>query len=248
MNHPPEQLHPGLSIDCVIFAFHDNELKLPFLKLKNTENWLLPGGFLQKDEDLDDAAIRVLKERTGLNDIFLQQFYVSGKVNRVQESNGNWLYEKKIIEKHWVDWFNQRFVTIGYYALIEFSKVETLVPDAYTDECAWFSISNLPNLFIDHLTILNKAKAALKRHLDYLPIGLSLLPPHFTMPELQSLYETILEKPLDRRNFQRKMLSYDILEKTLLRRKGGAHKAPMLYQFHRENYKNALKEGLKSSW
>ena len=248
MDYLPEQLHPGLSIDCVIFAFYNNELKIPLLKLKNTGHWLLPGGFIKREEEVNEAASRVLRERTGLDGIFLKHFYVSGHVDRTPPNNGNWLFDNGVIEDNWIDWFNQRFVTLGFYALVEFSTVEDLVPDAYTDECTWYSVSNLPELFIDHLAIVTQARLALKRHLNHLPIGLNLLPLHFTMPELQGLYETILGKSLDRRNFQRKMLSYDILEKTSFRRKGGAHKAPWLYQFNEEKYKNALSEGLKNSW
>lgn len=249
MSDSPFDLYqPCISIDSVIFGFHDNSLSILLLKLKNVDVWTLPGGFVKKDENLDAAASRVLRERTGLNSIFLHQFKAFGNTERVPDGHANWVVDNKILSPEWLDWIKMRFVTIGYYALVEYSKVEKPKPDHSSESCSWFPITELPNLMIDHLDILTHAYEELKRNLNQQPIGLNLLPDKFTMPELRTLYETILGKPLDRRNFQRKMLNFDILIKTNERRKGGSHKAPILYRFDHEKYERALQSGLNSSW
>ena len=238
----------GLSIDCVIFGFHANELKILLLKLKNMEKWALPGGFVGKDEDVDQAVSRVLRERTGLEGIFLQQFHFFGEADRSNHEHAAKIVAKDVIPKELFDWFNQRFITLGHYALVEYSKVKDPSPDYTSEVCEWRPISNLPELMLDHHKIFSKAHETLKRHLNYEPIGMNLLPKQFTMPELQALYETLLGRKLDRRNFQRKMLSYDIFIQTGKRRTGGAHKAPWLYEFDEEKYQQALLDGLKTGW
>lgn len=243
-----DKFQPGLSVDCVILGFHHNELKILLLKLKDLERWALPGGFVEKEEDVDKAAVRILRERTGLKNIFLQQFHLFGNVDRNEEAYADTLLEKGIVDKELYDWLDQRFVTVGYYALVEYSRVEAPTPDYFSESCEWCSLSNLPNLWLDHGRILEKAHETLKRQLNYQPIGLNLLPPRFTMPELQALYETILGKTLDRRNFQRKMMGYGILIRTGERRTGGAHKSPWLYEFDEEKYRQGLADGLNAGW
>ena len=243
----PENLHPGLSIDCVIFGFHDNQLKVLLLKFKNLENWALPGGFIQKNENLDQAAVHILQERTGLDKIFLTQFQAFGDVNRTPEDHWDRVEESKVLEGEALDWFKRRFVTIGYYSLVEFSNVVPK-PDEISEECTWHSINDIPELIVDHKQIIERALWTLRTQLKYYPIGKNLLPNKFTMPELQSLYETLLDVKLDRRNFQRKMIGYDILIKHKERRQGGAHKAPFLYSFDEGKYERALENGLMTIW
>ncbi len=238
---------PSLSLDCVIFGFHQNQLKVLLLKMKNAKQWCLPGGFVFKNEDVDQAAKRVLKERTGLSEIFLQQFNVFGKPKR-SDSN----FHREILRKDGIKlsddhWLFRRFVTIGYYALVEYSHVDPK-PDGFSDFCSWRDVNDLPLLMMDHRQITEKALDMLQLHLNYHPIGYNLLPLKFTMPELQKLYETILNKQLDRRNFQRKILSYGILRRLKEVKKGGAHKAPYLYSFDLRKYQRALKEGLQGGW
>jgi hypothetical protein len=138
----------------------------------------------------------------------------------------------------------ERFVSVGYYALVEFSKVSPR-PDWLSDECQWYDIHKVPALIYDHNEMVEKALETLRIRLNDYPVGYNLLHEKFTMPELQRLYETILDKPLDRRNFQKKMLSLGILERLKERKTGGAHKAPYLYRFDKKKYERAMKQGLK---
>lgn len=233
-----------VSIDCVIFGFHEGELKVLLLKWKGTESWSLPGGRIFLEESVNGAVVRILNERTGLKEIFLQQFYTFGDSNRYKNNT-----EEILIEKlEWLfgkDFYDEKYmkrnVSIGYMALVEFEQAIP-TPDWYTDECKWWEISAIPELLFDHNEMVEMALKAIRRQLSYQPIGYNLLPEKFTMPELQRLYETILGKQLDRRNFQKLMLSYDILEKLPEKRTGGAFKAPFLYRFDKEKYDRAMKE------
>lgn len=235
-----------ISLDCVVFGFHDNQLKVLLLRMKFTKEWALPGGFVHGEESLELAATRVLKERTGLDDIFLKQFNVFSDPQRskVNPAVNDLIESGRDFDN---EWFDQRFISVGFYALVDFSKAE-LKPDFFSDLCIWQPLSEINILILDHNEILNRALETLRFQLNYQPIGYNLLPDKFTMPELQKLYETILGKELDRRNFQRKMLSYNILNKLEERKTGGAHKAPYLYEFNLANYQTALQNGLYGGW
>lgn len=239
--------HPGFSVDCVIFGFHDNQLKVLLLRMKNAAQWALPGGFVLKEENVDDAAVRILQSRTGLENIFLQQFHLFGNVARNDNFLNREVLRREGIEAGETHWFLQRFVSVGYYALVNF-RTAVPRPDEISDACAWWDLAEVPSLIIDHNQILSKALETLRRQLNDQPIGYNLLPEKFTMPELQKLYETILGKKLDRRNFQRKMLGYGILNRLEERKSGVAHKAPYLYTFDLKKYQDALKEGLQTGW
>ncbi|SFU43420.1 NUDIX domain-containing protein [Pustulibacterium marinum] len=229
---------PSISVDCVVFGFHKASLKVLLTRLKGYEDWMLPGGYLQKDEDLEKSASRILEERTGAKDIFLTQFKSFGKVNRSEMAFDEWPDDL---------WHKQRFLSIAYYALIDFEQVTPSI-DFYSNACEWKDIDELPGMIMDHREILDKALLQLRRDLNYKPVGLNLLPEKFTMPELQKLYEVILGKELNRGNFYRKMKRYDILTKLDETRKGGAHKAPDLYSFNLDTYKKALESGFQESW
>jgi len=212
------------------------------------EEWALPGGFVQREEDIDKAAVRVLGERTGLDKIFLQQFHLFGAMDRNPKDSYKPLRERNFIPEEAYGFLESRFLSLGYYALVEYSEVEQPKPDVFSDSCEWKSLADLPPLILDHAQIVQKAYEKVRLDLRHQPIGKNLLPQRFTMPELQALYETLLNRKLDRRNFQRKMLSYGILVRTEERRKGGAHKAPYLYEFEEETYQQALAEGLGGGW
>ena len=236
----------SVSIDCVIFGFHNNQLKVLLLKMKYTHEWALPGGFVKLNETVEDAAARVLRERTKLIDIFLKQFRVFSDPERSKMNPAlNDLIESG--DNPDLSWFAKRFISIGMYALVDFTKVIP-VPDNFSDYAGWKSLDEIGTLMLDHNLIVQKALNTLRLQISYQPIGYNLMPEKFTMPELQSLYETILGKTLDRRNFQRKILSFGILTKLPETKKGGAHKAPFLYEFNLENYKIALENGLYGGW
>lgn len=232
---------PHLSVDCVVFGFHANGLKVLLLKTKHRNEWALPGGFVRQDEPIEAAATRVLQERTGVEKVFLQQFHVFSDPERSKENK--WEGADEAYKR----WFAQRFITIGFYALVPFEKVEPQ-PDAISEACTWWDLSEVDKLLLDHNKILQRALEALRLQLHYQPIGYNLLPEKFTMPELQKLYETILGRPLDRRNFQRRMLDFGILERLEERKTGVAHKAPYYYRFDKKRYQQALEEGLEGGW
>lgn len=235
-----------VSLDCVIFGFHENQLKVLLLLMKYTKEWALPGGFVKKNELMEVAASRVLKERTGLDNIFLKQFHVFSDPERSKSNPAVQDLEKSGTNEG-LEWFSQRFISVGFYALVDYEKVKP-THDFFSDKCEWKSIEEISHLMMDHEKILQKALETVRLHLSYQPIGYNLLPEKFTMPELQKLYETILGRKLDRRNFQRKILSYKILNKLEERKTGGAYKSPYLYEFNIENYNKALKEGFSGSW
>lgn len=238
---------PGISVDCTIFGFHENVLKVLLLKVNQSNKWALPGGFIFKEEAIDQAAYRVLHERTGVENIFLQQFNAFGEPKRSDANIHQNRYLEFGIKIPKDNWLLQRFITIGFYALIDFTQVK-IDHTISNEEAEWIDINKLSDLMMDHEAIISKALESLRTQLAYLPIGRNLLPKKFTMPELQKLYETILGQKLDRRNFQRKMISFGILNKLTETRKGGAHKAPFLYTFNDKKYQKALKEGLYGSW
>lgn len=229
---------PGFSIDCAVFGFHDGALKILLIKVKDQELWGLPGGYIKKEEGLKEAASRILKDRTGAQNIYLQQFRVFGELNRSEGFFSD--YDDTL-------WHKQRFISMGFYALVDYSQVQLMIDDI-SNACEWISIDELPEFMMDHRNIFDHALITLRKQLNYKPIGYNLLPEEFTMPELQRLYEIILDKKLNRGNFYRKMTGYDILDKLEESRKGGAHKAPNLYKFNLEKYNLALKNGLKEGW
>lgn len=233
-----EKSLPSISIDCVVFGFDTSSLKVLLVKLKGKDEWSLPGGYLWKNENLDEGAHRILEQRTGAKQIYLNQFKTFGRLNR----------SEYFFEGYPDDlWQKQRFVSVGYYALTNFAKVNPKV-DELSDASEWKNVHELPNLMMDHEEIFNTALLELRKGLNYRPVGLNLLPEKFTMPELQKLYEIILDKSLNRGNFYRKMTKYGILKKLKETRKGGAHKAPNLYTFNLEVYNEALENGFKEAW
>jgi 8-oxo-dGTP diphosphatase len=229
-----------VSLDCVIFGFHDGRLKVLLLEWKETGEWSLPGGFIQHEENMEEAATRVVRQRTGLENIYLQQFYTFGDIGRQRTKSKTKV--PKGAKK--TSWLMERFVTVGYWALVEHSKVVPVL-DSLSSNYKWADVKKVPRLILDHNAILEKGLQSLRLHLNEYPVGKDLLPEKFTMPELQKLYETLLNKSIDRRNFQKRILSLDILVKLKELKRGGAHKAPFLYKFDERKYLKAMKQGLK---
>ncbi|WP_375577702.1 NUDIX domain-containing protein [Marivirga tractuosa] len=234
---------PSVSVDCVVFGFHQNQLKVLMLKLKHLNLWALPGGFIKINQSATIAADKVLKDRTGLEGIYQQQFHVFTDPERSQTSHIEQLITNDVLDKDVLGWFKNRFISIGYYALVEYSKVNKPEPDFLSEKCQWVSLDELPELMLDHEEIIKRAYVRLKQDLYQKPVGINLLPEKFTMPELQALYETILQKKIDRRNFRRKILSLNILIDTKEKRMGSNNRAPIVYKFDKTKYHQVLKEG-----
>ncbi len=220
-----EFARPALTVDIVVFALDDEDLKVMLIQrdLKPFEGqWALPGGFVRVDETLSDAARRELQEETGLKDIFLEQLYTFGDLDRDPR---------------------ERVVTVAYYALVKLAGHDV---HASTDarNAAWFSVNDLPGLAFDHAKILEAAHDRLKRKVRYQPIGFELLPEKFTLRQLQHLYEVILDRELDKRNFRKKVLGMEIVQETKEIEKDVAHRAARLYRFDKRRYDRLTRQGL----
>jgi 8-oxo-dGTP diphosphatase len=220
---------PHLSVDCVVFGFHNADLKLLLHKWKHLNRWSLPGGYVRRRESLDAAAERILRERTGLRQIHLKQFHTFGDLDR-KEFMLRELYAALGIDVPRDSWTIHRVISIGYYALVDFRKVRPRI-DYISDACSWHPLQDRPPLAFDHNKIVDLAVKALQESLHSPTAGATLLPARFTMSELRHLHEAILGRPLDRRNFQKRMLERGGLNRLPERRTGGAHRAPYLYRF-----------------
>ena len=229
---------PHISVDTVIFGFNGDQLKVLLLKMKFNQQWFLPGGYMKKEENLESAAIRVLRERTQLDKIFLQEFAVFSELNRSEETFKDFPDDL---------WHKKRFISVGYYALVNHKDVSP-IGDELSESCDWIILDELEsqNITMDHKQIIEKALNTLREQISYKPIGLNLLPEKFTLSELQKLYEAILGRTLNRGNFYRKIKNIGILKKLDEKRKGGAHKAPDLYTFDQENYFKILENGINN--
>ena len=233
-----EMYVPHISVDTVIFGFNGDQLKVLLLKMKFNHQYFLPGGYMKKDENLESAAIRILRERTQLDKIFLQEFAVFSELNRSEETFKDFPDDL---------WHKKRFISVGYYALVNHKDVSP-IGDELSESCDWIILDELEsqNITMDHKQIIEKALNTLREQISYKPIGLNLLPEKFTLPELQKLYEAILGRTLNRGNFYRKIKNIGILKKLDEKRKGGAHKAPDLYTFDQENYFKILENGINN--
>lgn len=219
----PQEDRQLLAVDCVIFGFDNNELKLLLIK-RNMEPgkgmWSLMGGFPKRDEGLYQAAERVLNQLTGLQNVYLEQLFAYGEVDRDP---------------------GERVVSIAYYSLI---KIEDYDKDLVKESNAhWRPVSNIPDLVFDHREMVDKAMRRLRRRARIQPIGFELLPEKFTMPQLQSLYEAIYQKELDKRNFCKKILSMGLLDKLDEKDKTSSKKGAYLYRFNPEKYQELVSKG-----
>ncbi|WP_199269778.1 NUDIX hydrolase [Mucilaginibacter lacusdianchii] len=209
----------AISIDCVIFGFEAGELKILLIERSNDpfKDWLaLPGNLVKQDEGIDEAAGRILHELTGLNDLHMEQFHTFGEVNRHPSG---------------------RVITIAYYALIRINSQKELKPlIQFAKKAFWHPVSDLPKLAFDHSEIFKTGFNKLRRRLNYQPIAYELLPEKFTLTQLQQLYEAILNKKLDKRNFRKKMLSYGFLKELDEKQKNVSFRAAKLYKFDRRKY------------
>jgi 8-oxo-dGTP diphosphatase len=224
MPHTYEYPRAALTVDCVVFGLDDEDLKVLLIQ-RDLEpfagKWALPGGFVRVEETLDQAARRELQEEAGLTKVFLEQLFTFGEVNRDPR---------------------ERVVTVAYYSLVNIRDHRV---QSATDarNAAWFPVLETPTLCFDHKKILKTALQRLKGKVRYQPIGFELLPAKFTLTQLQHLYETILERELDKRNFRRKVLAMDFLEETDEIEQDVAHRAARLYRFNETKYRKLSQEG-----
>ncbi len=215
----------AFSVDPVIFGFDKGTLKILLIKRNEDpfqSNWALPGELVFPNEDLDDAPLRVLKEATGLTDVFLEQVQAFGKVDRHPLG---------------------RVLTIAYYSLVNIHKVKPPKAAAFAEKVEWIDVDKIRELAFDHSEIVKACLKQLRLNLRIHPIGFELLPEKFTLTELQSLYEAVLQKQLDKRNFRKKILSMGILKDIKEYQKGVAHRPAKLYTFDAEKYELSVKEG-----
>ncbi|HEX8913543.1 MAG TPA: NUDIX domain-containing protein [Humisphaera sp.] len=219
-----EYSRPALTVDCVVFALDAGELKVLLVRRGQAPfagRWALPGGFVRVEESLEDAARRELAEETGLADVYLEQLYTFGDVGRDPR---------------------ERVVSVAYYALVNL-PAEAVKGGTDAADAAWFAASDVPDLAFDHDRILAVALERLKGKVRYQPIGFELLPPKFALSELQRLYETVLERPLDKRNFRKKILSMGVLVELDEVQQDVAHRAARLYRFDEKKYERLKKKG-----
>jgi ADP-ribose pyrophosphatase YjhB (NUDIX family) len=222
----------------VIFGYKEKELKVlvPQLKIDKLFS-TLPGGFIHQNEGIDESARRILQERTGLFDLYLEQYRVFGQANRANtelvenlNSAKNEIKDQVFSKNYNFDWLRKRFISIGYYALVDIDKVNPQKTD-FDDSIGWYNIKNLPKMIMDHNEMVVYALETLRQNLDNKLIGFNLLPETFTMKEVQELYEAIYDKPFARNNFQKKILDMNVLERLEKKFTGAANKAPYLYRF-----------------
>ena len=215
---------PALTVDCVVFGLDDEGLKVLLIE-RDLEpfrgKWALPGGFVHVDESLDDAALRELREETGVKKVYLEQLYTVGTLGRDPR---------------------ERVVTVAYYALVQLGDHRV---QAATDarEAMWFALEDLPKLAFDHDQILDTAYERLQAKVRYQPIGFELLPKKFTLRQLQSMYEIILDRELDKRNFRKKILGMGVLTELDEVEADVAHRAARLYRFNKTEYRRLTKQG-----
>ncbi len=252
-----EYPRPSVTTDCVIFGY-DVKAGLSILLVKRgiepfKDKWALPGGFLQMDETSDECAMRELQEETGLS-IYTAETTDADNVDEYRlEAKG--ISDAKVVTSRRSAFFEQigcfsdverdprgRVISIAYYALVEKGKVEG-GDDARL--ASWFPIDSVPSLAFDHEKILRAALSRLKERIHFKPIGFDLLPEVFTLPQLQALYESILEVHFDRRNFGAKMLKLGILDEVGERPKNAGPRIPVNYRFNKEKYEEMKAKGFR---
>jgi len=240
-----DQYLRNVSVDNVIFGYHEKELKVLLQRPFPIDKWTVTGGYIKRTESIEEAAKRIAHDRTGLRDLYLQQFHAFGNPRRVADNGFTAQYLSQItgFDVPVDAWIFDYFVSVGFYTLTEFSKVDVRKSEAEA-ECKWWPVGDLPSMLFDHATIVNEALNALRLHIAHYPIGYELLEEKFTLPEIHNLYQTILGKVLDDRNFTKKLTATGIITKLKETKRIGAHRSPFLYKFDRKKYEEGLKTGV----
>lgn len=219
-----EHPRPALTVDCVVFGFDESDLKVLLIQRDAAPfrgRWALPGGFVREGESLEAAARRELQEETGIAKVYLEQLYTFGEPDRDPR---------------------ERVVTVAYYALVNLTE-HAIAASTDAAQAAWFAVDDMPPLAFDHAAIVGTALARLKGKVRYQPIGFELLPAKFTLSQLQHLYETILERQLDKRNFRKKILSMGFIVELDEIEQDVAHRAARLYSFDGRKYRQLVRAG-----
>jgi 8-oxo-dGTP diphosphatase len=214
-----------IAVDCIIFGFEGKHLKGLFIKRgfePQRGKWSLMGGFVNKDESVDEAAARILNQLTGLTNIYMEQLHCFGNVKR--DPGG-------------------RVISVAYFALIRIDDYDSQVMQLHNAE--WFELDKVPGLIFDHRQMVKRALEQLRQKVANHPIGFELLPDKFTLPQLQNLYEAVYETPLDKRNFTRKILSMGILNKLKEKEKETSRKGAFYYIFDKAKYTRLEREGVR---
>ena len=216
--------HPAVTTDCVISGFDGSDLQVLLIE-RGIEpfkgKWAFPGGFLNMDETAGEGALRELKEETGLENAYIEQFNTYSDPGRDPR---------------------ERVITIAHYALVRIQEVKGGDDAA---KAQWFPIDEVPQLAFDHDKILRDAMRKLRERIHFEPIGFELLPEKFTMRDLQILYESILGVKFDRRNFAKKMMHYELLNQLDETVRPTAKRDALLYSFNKENYELFKKKGFQ---
>lgn len=235
----------NVSVDNVILGYHDKELKVLLQQPFALGKWTVTGGYIKKTESIEEAANRIASLRTGLKNLFFQQFRSFGNPHRVSDNGFNAQHISELVgwEIPTDAWIFDYFVSVGFYTLTEFSKV-TVEKSVNEADCQWWPVDKLPPMMFDHALFIAEALNALRLHIAHYPIGYELLSEKFTLPEIHSLYETILGKTLDSRNFTKKLTATGIVIKLNETKSIGAHRSPFLYKFDKAKYDEGLKSGL----
>jgi 8-oxo-dGTP diphosphatase len=223
-NYCYEFERPSLATDCVIFGFDGGELKLLLTEREKEpfkNKWALPGGFVFMCESTEDAARRVLLEKAGIRPAFVEQLYTFSQPDRDPRD---------------------RIVSVSYFALVNMREYE-LIAGRDTVKAEWIELSKLPKLAFDHSKIVKMAIQRLKGKVSYQPVGFELLNEKFTLSQLQSLYEAILNIQIDKRNFRKKILGMGLLKALAEKEKNVAHKAAQYYSFDKKAYKDLSQKG-----
>lgn len=229
-----------LSVDCVVFGYQDKAIKVLISRPKYAPSHsALPGGYVLKSDGIERAAVRVLRERTQIENVYLEQFRVFGHENRIVGSEfkeqvkvGLRKLDPEVFDDEVIHWMTGRFVSVGFLALVDINKVSTS-KGVLEESLDWIDLHEVPQLTYDHNEILTFALEYLRLNLDRKLIGFNLLPDTFTMRELQELYEAVYDRSFPMNNFQKKMLGLNVLERLEKKFTGAQNKAPYLYRFRK---------------
>lgn len=212
-----------IAVDCIIFGFDSEQIKLLLFKRKLEPlkgSWSLIGAFIEEQLSLNEAAKQILLKTSGLNDVYLEELKTYSAVDRDP---------------------GERVISVAYFSLMRINELVEKSVEKF--DAHWFNLDDIPDLILDHREMVNDAILKLRNKAKYQPIGFELLPEKFTIPQLQLLYECVYQEKLDDRNFRKKILSFNILNKTAEKDKSGSKKGAFLYEFNKDKFNDFIAKG-----